>query len=103
MGTHYEWVLETVELVEDAENGQYEGDIVDIEHFRTYALLAESVRFWPAEEGEVYRVALVKTVSGRRGWAYVEDGKLSPRFESAMGGDMGPVPGAYVKQFTDAS
>ncbi len=95
MNVHYEWVVELVELVDDEE-----GDIVDIDHYPTYADVAQALRICTADKGHINRVALVKTTERGRGWAYVDLlGKLAPRFENAMGGDMGAVPVKYLKQF----
>ena len=86
MTTEYEW---TVELIEDYRDGCT--DIVDSNHFGTYAEAKRHADSSPPPINHYYDIGIVRKKYADDGdcfsicWAYIADGKLPPFFEDAYG------------------
>lgn len=94
MRVFYEWDVESV----DTETG----DVTDHNHFDSYA---EAVEFADGEpdDGEEYKVVLVRDDDNGRSWAYVEDGKLPGHFEDAYCRNVAKVPQKFVREVERAA
>jgi hypothetical protein len=84
MAVGYEWAVEQVALKDFSDH--YEGDIVDVNHFTTFAeakAYADNEEAWYRNDLVLIRNEYTPGQEGidDRSWAYMENGRLPERFE----------------------